>query len=143
MNGNYGVLVANGATFEDAFEKLQKQTNALIAEGYAPQGGVGMWYIPMDDYTQSWIVAQAMSRDDGKSAKTSQYRASDESKLYILWLGQGENYYEAHDGTLEEAIASVKVNRRYSDYGHKGALIIRGKPLYEIKMGPIERTFQD
>lgn len=66
-----------------------------------------------------------------------------ESKLYILWLGQGSEEYEEVNGTLEEAIASVKVNRRYADYGHKGALIIRGKPLYEIKMGPIERTFTD
>lgn len=64
-----------------------------------------------------------------------------ESKLYILWFGQGNEYYEAVDGTLEDAIASLKVNRRYADHGNKGALIIRGQPLYEIKMGPIERSF--
>lgn len=57
-----------------------------------------------------------------------------ESRLYILWLGCGNQIYEEVDGTLEEAIASIKVNRRYADYGNQGVLIIRGKPLYEIRM---------
>lgn len=54
----------------------------------------------------------------------------------IVWLGTYDSY--EYEGTLDEAIAHVKVDRKYQDYGHTGARIYPAVLKYEIKMGPIE-----
>lgn len=49
----------------------------------------------------------------------------------------GGDWFE-FEGTLDEAIASVKVDRRYRSYEREGARIYPAVLKYEIKVGPIE-----
>lgn len=58
--------------------------------------------------------------------------------LVILWEGSQE--WEIFDGTLEEARAYVKQDRRYENYGYTGATIIRATMVYQIRKEVIERT---
>jgi hypothetical protein len=52
------------------------------------------------------------------------------NRFLILWHGVDE--FEPFDGTLDEAIESVKADRRYMNYGRKGASIISFETLYQI-----------
>lgn len=73
---------------------------------------------------------------DDDQAAISDERQSGQENLIILWLGMDE--YEEFAGTLEEAIASVNVNRRWDNYGRTGAVIVKAEKLYEIKNDVVE-----
>lgn len=66
----------------------------------------------------------------------SENEADKKESLLILWLGINE--YEEFNGTIAEAVASIKSNRRYADYGRSGAIIVRATELYRIGDDGIE-----
>jgi hypothetical protein len=63
-----------------------------------------------------------------------------ESELYVLFR-QGDHEWYEFEGTLDEAIKDVKTDRRWCNYGRRGALIIRGELLYEIGLETVERRY--
>lgn len=54
----YTILVARGATFEEASALLMSAASRRIGDGWLPQGGIAMALTAGGEY-----VAQAMTRD--------------------------------------------------------------------------------
>jgi hypothetical protein len=49
---------------------------------------------------------------------------------YVILYNNGD--YEHFDGELAKAIDHLKEDRRYSNYGHNGAVLFKGKKVYSI-----------
>jgi translation elongation factor P/translation initiation factor 5A len=49
---------------------------------------------------------------------------------YVILYNNGD--YEHFDGELAKAIEHLKEDRRYSNYGHNGAVLFKGKKVYSI-----------
>ena len=49
---------------------------------------------------------------------------------YVILYNNGD--YEHFDGELTKAIEHLKEDRRYSNYGHNGAVLFKGKKVYSI-----------
>jgi hypothetical protein len=58
---------------------------------------------------------------------------------FIVLYNDGE--YEIITGTFDETIQYVKADRRYNNYGHKGATIVGYRKMYTINDESVERTF--
>jgi hypothetical protein len=56
---------------------------------------------------------------------------------FVILYHNGE--FEIFNGKFKEAIAFVKADRRYSNYGHKGATIIAYRQMYSIKVEEVEK----
>lgn len=60
----------------------------------------------------------------------------------ILWLGTDE--WEVHRGTLDSARQRVMSDGNYSNYGHKGAVILSlTKPAFEVRPGWVHNGWLD
>jgi hypothetical protein len=58
----------------------------------------------------------------------------------ILWTGVDE--FTITEGSLEDAIAEVKRDGGYCNYGRTGAVIVKAQKVYEIKNEAIENQMK-
>ena len=49
---------------------------------------------------------------------------------YVILYNNGD--YEHFDGEITKAIEHLKEDSRYSNYGHNGAVLFKGKKVYSI-----------
>lgn len=63
------------------------------------------------------------------------------AKESYLILFLGVDAWHEFAGTFEEAIAYVKCDRCYCNYGRTGAVIVKARKLYQVQESEVETLF--